>query len=582
MARSIRVSEEGFKKAKEAFERTGWTQDHLAGRVNCTRQTINKFFAKKNIDKLFFQAICIALNLELEEIAHLESEENELNTSFNTNDRSVQPLQLNTSETSQDHCYNIDATTDPAVVTEEQNQANEERTAFAIAGSIPKVNIQKLKAIVGVLQKITGDISIEIIDIEKGSIKLILEGSQESLEMIETLFKSGELREIEGFLVENVQFTIPKNPKRFILYLYNKYIKLSKRRQLMFTISGSVSLEELQQLKAAFNGTLDNDKELEARKQTLKNTLFAFLRDAVLRNSFLRNALLRNVDLSSIRLRDANLIGANLSGINLSGINLSGINLSGINLSGANLSDINLSGANLTRANLTRANLFGSNLNLADLSSTILSDVNLSGADLSSTILSDVNLSGVNLSGANLSGVNLSGVNLSGANLSGANLSGANLSGVNLSGVNLSGANLSDVNLRSVNLSGVNLSGVNLSGADLSRAILSDASLIRADLSRAILFGANLSGAYLNGANLISAILTDTNLSGADLSGANLSGAYLNGANLSRAYLIGAVVEKAQFGDNLGLTEEIKLDLKQRGAIFEDSSGDRSEVLSRH
>jgi hypothetical protein len=42
-----------------------------------------------------------------------------------------------------------------------------------------------------------------------------------------------------------------------------------------------------------------------------------------------------------------------------------------------------------------------------------------------------------------------------------------------------------------------------------------------------------------------------------------------------------ADVENAQFGDNLGLTEEMKLDLKQRGAIFEDTPGDRSGVLSR-
>ncbi len=49
---------------------------------------------------------------------------------------------------------------------------------------------------------------------------------------------------------------------------------------------------------------------------------------------------------------------------------------------------------------------------------------------------------------------------------------------------------------------------------------------------------------------------------------------------LISACLSGAVVEKAQFGANLGLTEEMKLDLKRRGAIFEDSPGDRSGVLS--
>jgi hypothetical protein len=50
-------------------------------------------------------------------------------------------------------------------------------------------------------------------------------------------------------------------------------------------------------------------------------------------------------------------------------------------------------------------------------------------------------------------------------------------------------------------------------------------------------------------------------------------------ANLSDATLSDAVVENVQFGGYLGLTEEMKLDLKRHGAIFEDSPGDRSWVF---
>jgi PAS domain S-box-containing protein len=98
-------------------------------------------------------------------------------------------------------------------------------------------------------------------------------------------------------------------------------------------------------------------------------------------------------------------------------------------------------------------------------------------------------------------------------------------------------------NLSGAELSGSNLSGSNLSGADLS--------------------GANLSGADLSGANL----------SSTDLSGANLTHTDLRGANLSHADLSSTDLEHALFGDNLGISEEIKLALKQRGAIFEDSTG---------
>ncbi len=200
---------------------------------------------------------------------------------------------------------------------------------------------------------------------------------------------------------------------------------------------------------------------------------------------------------------------------------------------------------------------------------------NLRGADLSDADLSSANLRDANLSNADLSGANLSDADLSGANLRGADLSDADLHGVNplfttfraarLEQHVLSSAILINVNLISANLPRANLSNVNLLGADLSDANLSDANLSDADLLVADLSGANLSGANLSGANL----------RGANLRGANLRGANLRGANLNRA-----VVEKAQFGANLGLTEEMKLDLKQRGAIFEDFPGDRSKPQS--
>ncbi len=42
----------------------------------------------------------------------------------------------------------------------------------------------------------------------------------------------------------------------------------------------------------------------------------------------------------------------------------------------------------------------------------------------------------------------------------------------------------------------------------------------------------------------------------------------------------GAEVENTRFGGNLGISESMKRDLIQRGAVFEDSPGDRSGVLT--
>lgn len=130
-------------------------------------------------------------------------------------------------------------------------------------------------------------------------------------------------------------------------------------------------------------------------------------------------------------------------------------------------------------------------------------------------------------------------------------LAGGNLLGTNLSGVDLSGANLCRTNLR----------GAELDDADLSETNLSDANLR----------GADLSGAYLANADLSLADLHRASLALANLSGANLSGADLSEANLSNTNLSGAKLKDARFGKNPGISEEAKLNLKQRGAIFEES-----------
>ncbi|MCL1465408.1 pentapeptide repeat-containing protein [Argonema galeatum] len=121
-------------------------------------------------------------------------------------------------------------------------------------------------------------------------------------------------------------------------------------------------------------------------------------------------------------------------------------------------------------------------------------------------------------------------------------------------------------NLRGVDLSDAGLRNASLINANLSRANLSSADLINANLSRTNLSLTNLSGANLSGANLSDANFIDANLSRADLIDADLSGAYLSGAN----------VKNARFRNNQGISEDMKQGLIKRGAIFEDSPGDRS------
>jgi uncharacterized protein YjbI with pentapeptide repeats len=146
-----------------------------------------------------------------------------------------------------------------------------------------------------------------------------------------------------------------------------------------------------------------------------------------------------------------------------------------------------------------------------------------------------------------------------------------------LTGVDLSHANLSEAILQYADLRYANLNNTDLNNANLLEANLSSANLNGANLFLSILNDAMLCNTSLSGASLSSANLSDADLGDADLSNANLSGAQLRGADLSNTNLSGASVNNTQFGYNKGISESMRRDLIARGAIFEDSSGDRSE-----
>ncbi len=65
-----------------------------------------------------------------------------------------------------------------------------------------------------------------------------------------------------------------------------------------------------------------------------------------------------------------------------------------------------------------------------------------------------------------------------------------------------------------------------------------------------------------------------------NLRGANLSRARLNEADLFGADLSEVNVRYARFANNLGISKALKIELINKGAIFDDSRGNRSGVLS--
>ncbi len=74
MARqSLRASEEGIRKAKQAFKVTELTHEQLAAEIGLkTRASIGKFFNGGSVERHIFREICFRLELHWEEIAETE------------------------------------------------------------------------------------------------------------------------------------------------------------------------------------------------------------------------------------------------------------------------------------------------------------------------------------------------------------------------------------------------------------------------------------------------------------------------------------------------------------------------------
>ncbi|WP_315789104.1 pentapeptide repeat-containing protein [Fischerella sp. JS2] len=99
----------------------------------------------------------------------------------------------------------------------------------------------------------------------------------------------------------------------------------------------------------------------------------------------------------------------------------------------------------------------------------------------------------------------------------------------------------------------------NLVGADLSGLDLEGVNFIRG----------NLSGANLKGSSLVDADLIFANFTGADLTHADLRGTTLN-----ETIWLKALVNKCEFGEGIGLSNQQRQDLLSGGAMFSSSKLD--------
>ncbi|MBD2603180.1 pentapeptide repeat-containing protein [Scytonema hofmannii FACHB-248] len=325
-----------------------------------SRSTVTKFFQCQPIQLDSFTRICKALKLNWAEVAGIIEEGQSQGLERN-----------NYSSPDTDEVVQVQAVQRQVTVIDKESKKI--KAVIVLEGDINSVNSNFKVSLELALLTYPGD-TIKITDIQAGSIRLIVEGSQEDIERLVSRIQSGELKELSGFPVEDIQ-----------------------------VLNESSDDEESNEL---------NDKwhlvqEIVNHAVEGRNLSFADLSDA---------------DLSRVNLRGANLSGANLVDADLSRVNLRGADLSDANLSDTNLRSANLRGADLSDANLRSANLIDANLIDADLI-----DANLIDADLSVAFLRDANLRNAILIGVNLSRANLSSADLRGADLSGAELRGANV-----------------------------------------------------------------------------------------------------------------------------------------------------------
>jgi predicted NACHT family NTPase len=101
--RSLLASSDGIEKIKSARKRKKWTQDFLAGKAGCSRQTIWSLLKGKSIDCDVFMEICYHLGLDWEEIAEPDLAEPTSKTSVNI-DALVQELREKIKPSIQERC----------------------------------------------------------------------------------------------------------------------------------------------------------------------------------------------------------------------------------------------------------------------------------------------------------------------------------------------------------------------------------------------------------------------------------------------------------------------------------------------
>jgi hypothetical protein len=184
------ASPESVEKAERALKRLGFeSKSNFAKSQRISRSTVTKFFQRQPIQLDSFKRICEALTLSWDKI--MEFPEKEQLESLKKTDCSN--LIINKE-------MKIEMTNRRQVTVIDKKEIV--KTVITLEGDIH--SISNIKILESILREHSGD-TIKIVDIQEGSIKLTIEGSQKDIERLVERIQSGELKEIDSFPIENVQ-----------------------------------------------------------------------------------------------------------------------------------------------------------------------------------------------------------------------------------------------------------------------------------------------------------------------------------------------------------------------------------------
>ena len=414
------------------------------------KSTVDKFFNRQPIQLSSFKQICVGLRIEdWHSVAELEPivAQTELDNSGDVAESNVaEALAFQSSCVKQVASRQI-------IVSDQKN--GEVRFEIILKGDIVSIDDQVQKTLETIFRSLSGN-TITITDIQAGSIRITLQGSPGDAAKLIDKLTSGELTEINGFPVEDIQ------------------------------ILNSEFLEELEE--KSFNQKWDLVREIVSHPMLKRQ--------------------LREVDLS-----DSNLQGAYLTKSDLRDANLTNVDFRGADLSDANLTNADLRGADFPAARRHARHLSRKSFVLPRTFYFAFLAFHL-----------------------------------------------AYLAYFAFHFAYFASAALTFVSALAFIL--VPILALYLA-FDRDREI----DRTRRALDRAL-------------DREIDCNQRTTNLSSTNLSGANLSKVDLGGVDLSTTNLSGAIVENTLFGEGIGLTESEKRDLRRRGAIFDESTGDRSSISS--